>query len=141
MTGTVLSVYRRQVPQPECFLSLLPQTHPTADSRQTVRTTQTSAVGVWKKAGSWLLTAVLLDPGSVPEKPNDLVSCVRPVWNCPHGFCFGVTKVSDRNNFKEARMSRLAVSEGRTWQSCPVHHSRGNVGARGWEQPSKGCHC
>lgn len=50
----------------------------------------------------WPLTAALPDPGSVPEKPNDFRRCVRPVWSCPHGFCFGVTKISDRNNFKEA---------------------------------------
>lgn len=46
-------------------------------------------------------------------------------------FAFGVTKISDRNNFKKGRMTRLMVSEGCTWQSCPVHSSRGNAGARG----------
>lgn len=90
-----------------------------------MRTTQTSAVGVWEKAGSWLLTAALPDPGSVPKEPNDLVSCIRPVWSCIHCFYFG-----DRNNFKEASITRLTGSEGCTWPSCPVRSGRGRAGAR-----------
>lgn len=143
VTRTVLCLYRGQAQQLECFLSLssLTPPHPTAGSRKTLRTTQTSAVGVWKKAGSWLWTAALPDPGSVPEGPDDSVSRVRHVWSCVYCFCFGVTKISDRDNFQEARMTRFTVSEGCTWQSCPVHSSRGQCWSQGWEQPSKACHC
>lgn len=100
-----------------------------------MRTTQTSAVGGWKKAGLWLLTAAPPDPGSVPEEPNDLISCVRPVWSCLHCFCFGVTTVSDRNNFKVARTTRLMVSEGRATQSTAAEEDAGARGGKKLQRP------
>lgn len=68
--------------------------HPNC-SQRTARTTQTSAAGVWKKAGSWRGTAARSDPGSVPGGPGDLVSCGGPVWGCVHCFCFGGTNVPE----------------------------------------------
>lgn len=54
-----------------------------------------------------------------------MVSCGRAVWSRIHCFSFGVTRISDRNDFKEGRVTGLVMSEDCTWWSCPVHRARG----------------
>lgn len=54
-----------------------------------------------------------------------MVSCGRAVWSRIHCFSFGVTRISDRNDFKEGRVTWPVMLEDCTWWSCPVHRARG----------------